>query len=99
MVFIDFCKAYDANNRKFMWETLRNQGIHGKMTRALSKFTENHKHTSGWTRQGNPFTINRRVRQGESLSLNLFKAVLEVRSNLSKGDISILQKCSGGERN
>ncbi|GBP25976.1 LINE-1 retrotransposable element ORF2 protein [Eumeta japonica] len=76
--FVDFQKAFDSLEHEYIWEALRCQGVQMKYIRTLSTIY------SGSTAQvkleatGEPFSIQRGVRQGDPISPKLFSAVLEM---------------------
>ena len=77
MIFIDYSKAFDSIGHKQTWESLENQGVPKKKIRILKNTYKNSKAYVRTDSKGEMFTMEKGVKQGNSMSSNLFNAVLE----------------------
>lgn len=77
LAFIDYAKAFDSLNHKYIWESLEQQGIPNQYTNIIKTIYSNSKAKIQLETLGEEFIIQRGVRQGDPLSPKLFSAVLE----------------------
>lgn len=77
VAFIDYAKAFDSLNHKYIWDTLEQQGIPPTYISILKTIYSNSQARIQLETLGSKFCIKRGVRQGDPLSPKLFSAVLE----------------------
>lgn len=77
VAFIDYAKAFDSLNHKYIWNTLEQQGIPPTYISILKTIYSNSQARIQLETLGSKFCIKRGVRQGDPLSPKLFSAVLE----------------------
>lgn len=75
--FVDFNKAFDSLEHKYIWEALEKQGVQTKFIRILKNIYCNSTAQIKLETAGKEFPIERGVRQGDPISPKLFTAVLE----------------------
>ncbi|KAI8422947.1 hypothetical protein MSG28_014050 [Choristoneura fumiferana] len=75
--FIDYSKAFDSLNHKFIWMSLKEQGVDEAYIQIIKSIYKKCKSRIKLETKGDQFPINRGVRQGDPLSPKLFNAVLE----------------------
>ncbi|GBP08998.1 Putative uncharacterized transposon-derived protein F52C9.6 [Eumeta japonica] len=72
------CKAFDSLIHANIWEALREQGIEQKYIRLIRNVYKNSSACIQLEKKGDPFKIQKSVKQGDPLSPKLFSAVLEM---------------------
>lgn len=77
ILLIDFYKAFDTVNHKFLWKTLERQGLPQKYIRIIKGTYMDSKARVKTDKMGPEFLIRRGVKQGDPLAPNLYNAVLE----------------------
>ncbi|CAH2091439.1 unnamed protein product [Euphydryas editha] len=77
MAFIDYTKAFDSISHEAIWDSLESQGIPTFYIKTIKSIYANSKARIKLESLGEPFKIERGVRQGDPLSPKLFSAVLE----------------------
>ena len=77
IAFIDYAKAFDSLNHKYIWDTLELQGIPAIYTNIIKTIYANSQARIQLETLGSHFFVERGVRQGDPLSPKLFSAVLE----------------------
>ncbi|GBP18002.1 Retrovirus-related Pol polyprotein from type-2 retrotransposable element R2DM; Endonuclease [Eumeta japonica] len=78
LAFVDYSKAFDSLIHANIWEALREQGIEQKYIRLIRNVYKNSSACIQLEKKGDPFKIQKGVRQGDPLSPKLFSAVLEM---------------------
>ncbi len=74
---MDFKKAFGMADHILLWKALRNQGINWKYIRVIKSIYVQGKAYVKMDRKGDNFKEENGVKQGDSLSSNLFIAILE----------------------
>ena len=77
IAFVDYTKAFDSLNHKYIWDTLEKQGIPTIYINIIKNIYGNSQARIRLETLGKEFLIERGVRQGDPLSPKLFSAVLE----------------------
>ncbi len=72
LAFIDFRKAFDTLEHRFLFNVLKNQGVEPHLIDIIKQLYTNIKARIVTNKMGNFFTIKRDVKQGDSLSPLLF---------------------------
>ncbi|GBP81979.1 Intraflagellar transport protein 80 homolog [Eumeta japonica] len=75
---VDFQKAFDSLEHEYIWKALRCQGVQMKYIRTLSTIYSGSTAEAKLEATGEPFSIQRGVRQGDPISPKLFSVVLEM---------------------
>lgn len=78
IAFVDFNKAFDTLEHKFIWDALERQGVHGKYIRILKNVYKKSTAQIKLESIGEEFPVERGVRQGDPISPKIFSAVLEM---------------------
>ncbi|GBP54675.1 Retrovirus-related Pol polyprotein from type-2 retrotransposable element R2DM; Endonuclease [Eumeta japonica] len=78
LAFVDYSKAFDSLIHANIWEALREQGIEQKYIRLIRNVYKNSSACIQLEKKGDPFKIQKGVRQEDPLSPKLFSAVLEM---------------------
>ncbi len=76
-MFIDFNKAFDSIYDESAWTALQNHNVPNKIINTLKYFYANSTAYIQMDKKKEEFPINRRVKQGDPLSPNIFISVLE----------------------
>lgn len=76
--FVDFNKAFDTLEHRFIWDALKRQGVHAKYIRILKNVYTNSTAQVKLESIGEEFPVERGVRQGDPISPKIFSAVLEM---------------------
>lgn len=78
VLFIDFAKAYDSINRKYLWKALRKLNLPEKLIRMAQLSTINtHNYVRIGEQLSKPFEANTGLKQGDALAPMLFNLALE----------------------
>ncbi|XP_052745839.1 uncharacterized protein LOC128199637 [Bicyclus anynana] len=77
VAFIDYSKAFDSINHSAIWKALYSLKIDQKYINIIKNIYENSTSKVKLETSGEPFNIERGVRQGDPLSPKLFIAVLQ----------------------
>lgn len=75
--FIDYSKAFDSLKHKFIWQSLKEQGVANVYIGLIESIYKGSNSRIKLETKGHSFPINKGVRQGDPLSPKLFNAVLE----------------------
>ncbi|GBP48050.1 Retrovirus-related Pol polyprotein from type-1 retrotransposable element R2 [Eumeta japonica] len=75
--FLDYSKAFDTIEHEKIWQALKNQGIENKYIRILKNICDNSETKIKPEKEGKEIKIERGLRQGDSLSPQLFTAILK----------------------
>lgn len=76
--FVDFNKAFDTLEHRFIWDALKDQGVHAKYIRILKNVYTKSTTQVKLESIGEEFPVERGVRQGDPISPKIFAAVLEM---------------------
>ncbi len=77
ILLIDFEKAFDSVNLEYLWNALKRQGIAQKFIIMLKEMYSNTKAYIKLDKVGPKFEIEKGVKWGDPLSINLFNSVIE----------------------
>ena len=77
MAFVDYKKAFDTLDHKFMMKSIRNQGIQEEYIRLIWEMYKGGKARVNTDKRGELFKVERGIKQGDPLSSMLFIAALE----------------------
>ncbi|XP_050677287.1 craniofacial development protein 2-like [Leptidea sinapis] len=76
--FVDYNKAFDSLEHDAIWNSLKVQGVHGKIINILKNIYSKSTARIKLDKASSEFPIERGVRQGDPISPKLFSAVLEM---------------------
>jgi len=77
LAFVDYEKAFDSVETNAVMNALKEQQVHPKYVRLLQNIYDSTTSTIQLDEEGQPFAIQRGVRQGDSISPKLFISRLE----------------------
>lgn len=77
IAFIDYSKAFDSIQHEPLWLALEMQGVEERYIEILQEIYKISIAMIKMEKTGEPFSINRGVKQGDPISPNLFTALLE----------------------
>ena len=77
IAFIDYNKAFDSVEQTYVLQALSKQGVEHKYISILSQIYNQNYAKIKTEREGEPFPLERGVKQGDPISPKLFTAVLE----------------------
>jgi hypothetical protein len=75
--FVDFSKAFDSVEHRYLLESLKDQGVPIKILRLLKKIYENSRARIKMEEYSRWFKVGRGIKQGDPFSPKAFNAVLE----------------------
>ncbi|CAD6191447.1 unnamed protein product [Caenorhabditis auriculariae] len=87
LMFIDYKKAFDSVEFGSLWTALSEFGVHSKIVNTLKNIYDEAKVSVRIRGHDIPVQIGRGVRQGDTISPNLFNATLEQNGSARRGFI------------